>query len=82
MTTKKQLITEAVLTEAGRLSREPLTGKQLDTLKQFTEKRLDTHGKHGYMFNTVAYYKKQLVSVDNIRAIATYILDNNHVRTI
>ena len=81
MKTKKQKITEAILTEAEHLAREPLTAKQLDTLKCFTEKRLDTHGKHGYMFQTVSSYNKQLVPVDDINMIATYVLDNNFIKT-
>lgn len=82
MKTKKQQITEAVLNEASRLTSEPLMAKQLDTLKRFIEKRLDTHGRHGYMFQTVAYYKRQLVPVDNIKTIATYVLDSNFIKTI
>jgi len=82
MKTKKQQITKAVLNEAGRLASEPLTAKQLDTLREFTEERLDTHGKYGYMFQTVAYYKRQLVPVGDIKGIATYILENNFIKTI
>lgn len=80
MTTKKQKITEAILIETKHLVGEPLTAKQLDTLKQFTEKRLDTHGKHGYMFQTELYYTKQFVSINDIRMLATYVLNSNHIK--
>jgi len=80
MKTKKQVLIEAILSEAECLASEPLTIKQLDTLKYFTEKRLDTHGQHGYMFQAEAYYNKQLVPVYNINMIATYILNNNFIQ--
>jgi len=82
MTTKKEKIIKSVLNEAGRLASDPLTVKQLDTLKKFTEKRLDTHGKHGYMFQVSACYKKQFIAVDNIKTVATYVLNNNHIKII
>ena len=82
MKTKKMKITESVLNEAGHLASEPLTAKQLDTLKCFTKKRLDTHGKHGYMFQISVSYTKQFVPVDDIKRIATYVLDSNHIKTI
>lgn len=82
MKTKKQKIIDSVLNEAKRLSREPLTAKQQNALKTFIEKRLDIHGKYGYMFQIAAFYKKQLIAVDDIKRIATYTLDNNHIKTI
>ena len=80
MTTKKQRIIEEVLSEAGRLTSEPLTVKQLDTLKKFTDDRLDTHGKHGYMFQAEAYYNKQLLPIDDIKMLAAYVLNSNHIQ--
>lgn len=80
MTTKKQKIIEAILKDAKRLARETLTAKQLETLKQFIERRLDTHGKNGYMFKTVVSYNKQLVPVDDTRMLAAYVLNNNFIK--
>lgn len=82
MTTKKEKIIKSVLNEAGRLASDPLMVKQLETLKNFIGKRLDTHGKYGYMFQVSACYKKQFIAVDNIETIATYVLNNNHIKTI
>ena len=80
MKTKKQVLVETILSEAECLASEPLTIKQLDTLTSFTEKRLDTHGKQGYMFQAEVYYNKQLVPVYNINMIATYVLNNNFIQ--
>lgn len=80
MKTKKQKITEAILEDAKILARETLTVNQLETLKQFIERRLDTHGRYGYMFQTVSSYHKQLAPVDDTRMLAVYVLNNNFIK--
>ena len=80
MTTKKQKILNAILDETKQIAKDHLTVKQLEGLKKYTESRLDTHGRYGYMFSKVVDYKRQLVSINDIESIAIYILDSNFIK--
>ena len=80
MATKKQKILNAIIDETKQIAKDPITTKQLKMLKRFTESRLDTHGRYGYMFSEVVDYKKQLVPVSDIGSIAIYILDSNFIK--
>ena len=78
--TKKQLITENIISTAKELAREPLTAKQVETLNKFIARRLDTHGRHGYMFQVSIDYKKQLISPNLVEELAAYTLQSNHIK--
>ena len=80
MKTKKQLITENIISTAKGLSREPLTAKQVENLTGFIARRLDTHGQHGYMFQASIDYKKQLISPNLVEELAVYSLQSNHIK--
>ena len=79
MKTKKQLITNSIISTAKDLSRSPLTAKQVNTLIGFIARRLDTHGRHGYQFQVSIDYKKQLISPNLVKELAVYTLQSNHI---
>lgn len=79
---KKQLIINKVLTKARRLAKDPITGKQANSLQRFIADRLSTHGRLGYQFKAVVDYHQQLIPANDTNAIAMYVLDNNHIETM
>ena len=78
--TKKQLIINSIINTAKDLARDPLTVKQVNTLTEFIARRLDTHGRHGYMFQVSIDYKKQLISPNLVEELAAYTLQSNHIK--
>ena len=79
---KKQQIINSVLNKARRLAKEPIKGKQANTLQRFISDRLSTHGRYGYQFKMVVDYHQQLVPASDTGSIASYTLECNRIETI
>lgn len=79
---KKQQRINSIMIAARRLAKDPLTGKQANSLQRFVSDRLSTHGRLGYQFKAVVDYHQQLIPASDTGSIAMYTLECNHIETI
>ena len=82
--TKKEILIDGILEACNKVATETLTDKEKDTLKQFTENRLHLHGRSGYLFYTVQWFKRVYIHTNfggALELIAEYVLKCNHKTT-
>lgn len=82
--TKKELLVNGILEACDKVAINELTTKDKETLKEFTETRLHLHGRSGYLFYTVQWFKRVYIHTNfggALELIAEYVLKSNHKRT-
>ncbi|AHL18644.1 hypothetical protein LP114_056 [Listeria phage LP-114] len=81
--TKKEMLMDSILSTCDGLARESISKKERETLHEFVERRLQLHGRSGYLFHTVQYYKRVYIRTDFggcLDVIAEYVLKSNHLK--
>lgn len=82
--TKKALLIDGILKACESVTKEPITEKEKESLKEFTENRLHLHGRSGYLFYTVQFYQRVYIHTNfggALELIAEYVLKCNHKQT-
>ena len=83
--TKKDSLTNIILDECNSLANDEITKKDKTMLSDFIKKRLQLHGRNGYLFQSSNWYKKEYIPTNDdlsIQRIGFYVLDSNHIKNI
>lgn len=82
--TKEELLIGGILKACESITKEPLTEKEKESLKEFIAFRLRLHGRSGYLFHTAQFYKRVYIPTNTdgeLELIAEYVLKCNHKQT-
>lgn len=80
--TKKDLLTNSIIEKCKTLASVGITKKEEASLSDFIKKRLQLHGRNGYMFHVSNNYMREYMSTDDdlsIQRIGFYVLKSNHI---
>lgn len=83
-TTKKEILINGIMKACDKVAKEQITEEKKETIKKFVEKRLYLHGRNGYLFYTVQFYKRVYIHTNfggSLELIAEYTLKCNHEET-
>ena len=83
--TKKDLLTNIIIEKCKTLASIDITKKDEVMLSDFIKKRLQLHGRNGYLFQSSNWYKKEYIPTSDdlsIQRIGFYVLASNHIKNI
>ena len=79
--TKRELLTNIILDRCNSLTNDEITKKDIDVLSDFIKKRLQLHGRNGYMFHDT----DEIIPTNHdlsIQRIGFSVLASNHIKTM
>ena len=83
--TKKDSLTNVIIERCKTLTSVKITKKDEAMLSDFIKKRLQLHGRNGYLVQSSNWYKKEYIPTNDdlsIQRISFYVLDSNHIKNI